>query len=105
MSDLSVNRKPAFVFLITILICLLPYIILSFLSCMALDDFDIYNSYQMVGFLRVQQDVYLRWEGRYSATFIAGLFVKAGLLKYYFLHSLLLFFFTWRAILFLLTTL
>ena len=106
MSDLSVNRKPAFVFGMTLLICLLPFIILSFLNIMAEDDYGIYYGFQMRGFFRMQQDLYLAWTGRYTSTFLYGLFISPGLMhKYYFLHSLLLFFFTWRAILFLLTTL
>ncbi len=106
MSDLSVNRKPAFAFGMTILICLLPFIILSFLNIMALDDYGYYYRYGMRGFFGMQQDLYLTWSGRYTSTFLYALFIGPGLMhKYYFLHSLLLFFFTWGAILFLLTTL
>lgn len=106
MSDLSINRKTVFVFRITILACLLPFIILSFLNSMALDDYAMYYDYHMMGFFRMQQHVYFTWEGRYTSTFICGLLVNPGLMhKYYFLHSLLLFFFTWGAILFLLNAL
>lgn len=105
MSDLSVNRKPAFAFGMTILLCLLPFVILSFLNIMAQDDYGYYSGYQMRGFFRMQQDLYLYWSGRYTSNFLYGLLISPGLMyKYYFLHSLLLFFFTWGAILFLLTT-
>jgi hypothetical protein len=90
----------------TILICLLPFVVLSFLNSMAWDDYNMYYGYHTSGFFRMQQNVYFTWAGRYTSTFICGLLVSAGLMdKYYFLHSLLLFFFTWGAILFLLNTL
>ncbi len=73
---------------------------------MADDDYGLYDGYQIRGFFRMQQDLYLAWTGRYTSTFLYSLFITPGLMhKYYFLHSLLLFFFTWRAILFFLTTL
>ena len=106
MSDLSVNRKPAFAFWMTIMLCLLPFVILSFLNIMALDDYGYYDEYQMRGFFGMQNDLYLRWSARYTSDFLYSLFIGPGIMhKYYFLHSLLLFFFTWGAILFLLTTL
>src|SRR5882757_11435182 len=85
--------------------CLLPFIILSFLSFMSGDDYTLYAHYHQYGFWATQRMVYTQWTGRFTSTFLGTLFMKFGLPdRYYFLHALLLFVGTWGSVFFLLST-
>jgi hypothetical protein len=96
-------RQPFFLWAV-IFCCLLPFIILPFFNLMASDDYILENFYRHYGFVKTQQMIYFGWTGRFTSTFLGSMFVKFGILEqYYFIHSLLLFFFTWSALFFLLT--
>ncbi|WP_188934804.1 hypothetical protein [Puia dinghuensis] len=89
-----------------IIICLLPFLLLPFLSNMAGDDFNFYNLYRAHGFWESQGFIYRHWAGRYTTTFLNGACLSLDLLRhYYWLPCLLLFASTWWAIFFLLSTL
>jgi len=86
---------------ICILLCLLPFVILSFFNVITYDDYIAINAFDKFGFFKTQQMIYAHWEGRFTATFICAVCVKLGVLtKYYFLVFLLWGFFSWGAIFF-----
>lgn len=96
-------KKPVLLLGAAFLVCLLPFIILCFLNVMASDDYLQYVGHRQYGFFLNQKLSYLLWAGRYTSTFVCNVFMVGGLsYRYYFLHSLLLFFFTWVGFLFLL---
>ena len=88
---------------ICVVLCLLPFVILSFFNVLAYDDYAAIDSIDRFGFIRTQQLIYTHWEGRFTSTFLSAACVKMGLLaKYYFLVFLLWSFCSWAAINFLL---
>ncbi|HVU55640.1 MAG TPA: DUF6056 family protein [Puia sp.] len=98
---LSPPAKRSFLIWICLLLCLLPFVILSFLNFIAYDDYEAVDNFSRHGFFGAQQLVYANWEGRFTATFLCGIFVKLGILThYYFLVFLLFALFTWGAIFF-----
>lgn len=97
-------KQPFFLWLI-IFCCLLPFVILMFFSCMALDDYYFVNLYHTYSFGKVQIMTYFGWDGRYISTLLKGVFVKPDIVShYYFIPILLLFFFTWLSFFLLLRT-
>lgn len=100
----TVKPKLAAVFWMAIVFCLLPFLVLSFFNVLSADDYLLYNFYRADGFLHTQQKLYLTWSGRYTTTFLSGVYVSLDLLRTYpFLHVLLFALFTWCAIFFLLS--
>lgn len=98
---LSLPAKKSFLIWIGILFCLLPFIILSFFNFIAYDDYEAVDNFSKHGFFQAQQLVYAHWEGRFTATFLCGVFVKLGILThYYFLVFLSFALLTWGAIFF-----
>ena len=76
-------------------LCLMPFIILSFLNVMASDDYILSGYYHDRGFWGMQKAFYLGWAGRYTTTFLTALFLKFHIVSnYYFLVALLFYFFT-----------
>jgi hypothetical protein len=98
---LSLSAKKSSFLWICLLFCLLPFVVLSFLNFIAYDDYEAVDNLRKYGFFGTQQLVYAHWEGRFTATFLCGIFVKLGILThYYFLVFLLFALFTWGAIFF-----
>jgi len=98
---LSLSKKSSLFVWICILVCLLPFVILSFFNVITYDDYAAVGAFDKFGFFKTQQLIYAHWEGRFTATFLCGVCVKLGLLtKYYFLVFLLWGFFSWGAIFF-----
>jgi hypothetical protein len=82
-----------------IIIGLLPFVILSFLNSMALDDYFYYELFTSKGFLGAQRFLYDHWSGRYTTTFLLGCFIRLDLPgRYPWLPTLLYFAATWGAI-------
>lgn len=99
------KRSRSFILWMIIICCLLPFIILSFLSVMASDDYTLAMLYRDHSFGKAQGIMYFGWAGRFASTFFSGLFVKSGIMScYYFIPALTLLFLTWIAFLFLLTS-
>jgi hypothetical protein len=72
---------------------------------MALDDYLQWGLYHEYGFFKVQKMIYFYWEGRFTATFIWGVFEMLGIVDhYYFLVFLLYAFSTWMALLILISS-
>jgi len=102
---LSLPAKKLYVLWACILLCLLPFVILSFFNFLSYDDYGAITIFDKYGFLKAQQLIYLTWEGRFTATFVCGVCEKAGLLTHsYFLVFFLFAFFTWIAIFFFLNS-
>jgi hypothetical protein len=86
-------------------LCLLPFVVFSFFDFMSGDDYGLDLRFHQFGFWGVQNYIYTQWTGRFAASFLGAVFVRAGWLeKYYFLHSLLLFAGSWLSIFFLLSS-
>ena len=66
-------------FWLLIMIGLLPFVLLSFLNNMALDDYLYYQLFRADGFFGAQRYLYDHWAGRYTTTFILGCFIAATL--------------------------
>jgi len=81
---LSLPAKKSFLIWICILFCLLPFIILSFFNFIAYDDYEAVDNFSKHGFFQAQQLVYAHWEGRFTATFLCGVFVRLGILTHYY---------------------
>jgi len=93
-------------FWILIFVGLLPFVILSFLNSMALDDYLYYELFRTRSFFGVQRFLYETWGGRYTSTFLIGCFVRMDLPgRFPWLPTLFYFFATWGAICYLLSTL
>ena len=86
------------------LVCLFPFLLLSFFNMMTTDDFILNISCRDRGFFSTQSYIYSHWTGRYTATFMGSLLVQLGLSKCYFLHTWLLLGGTWSAVFFVLAT-
>ena len=92
-------KSRSFILWVCVLLCLTPFVILSFFNFMAYDDYLLKGVYRDHGFFEAQRMIYLQWEGRYTATFICGLFEVLGIVRhYYFLVFLIFGFFTWAAL-------
>ncbi|HVW59419.1 MAG TPA: hypothetical protein VHC48_05270 [Puia sp.] len=104
MGKLSLPTGKIYLLWACILLCLLPFVILSFFSVMAADDFTLWGIIHDHGFFEGQKWIYFYWEGRPVVSFVAGLFEVTGIVRhYYFLIILLYSFFTWMALLLLLS--
>jgi hypothetical protein len=87
-------------------ICLLPFVILPFVNSLALDDYYYYELYRTRGFWGAQHDLYVNWAGRYTTSFITGSFIILDLPgRFPFLPTLIYFFATWSAIVYILRSL
>jgi len=87
-------------------VCLLPFVILAFLDSMAMDDYYFYDLFRARGFWGAQHDLYLTWAGRYTTSFITGIFISLDLpARSPFLPTLCYFAFTWIAIVYMLRSL
>ena len=62
-----------------IIIGLLPFVILSFLNSMALDDYNYYELFRGRSFFGAQRYFYSHWGGRYTTTFLIGCFIRLDL--------------------------
>ena len=103
MGKLSLSSWKSYLLWACILLCLLPFVILSFFNFMAFDDYLLWDAYRDQGFFEAQKMIYLHWEGRFTANFVCGVFEVTGIVRhYYFLVFLLFAFFTWAALLLLL---
>jgi hypothetical protein len=103
-NSITVKPKLTVVFWMAIILCLLPFLLLSLFNVLSADDYLLYTFYRSAGFLRTQQNLYLTWSGRYTSTFLSGSYVSLDILRSYpFLHVLLFFLFTWCGIFFLLS--
>src|ERR1700761_5736974 len=92
-------------FWLLIIIGLLPFVILSFLNSMALDDYLYYELFGSKGFFGAQRYLYTHWGGRYTSSFLIGCFMRLGLpARWPWLPTLLYFIATWGAIWYLLST-
>ncbi|MBN8853020.1 MAG: hypothetical protein BGO55_14195 [Sphingobacteriales bacterium 50-39] len=99
---ITIEKSSSFIW-ICILLCLLPFVILTCFNVITYDDYAAVGAFGKFGFLKTQQLIYARWEGRFTATFICGVCVKMGILtKHYYLVFLLWGIFSWAAIFFLL---
>ena len=88
-----INNKKTF--FIAAAVFILPFILLSFWSFPAADDYMIINKKNQFSFWQLQQNIYQNWTERYFATFISSIFSYNGFLySHYYLHSLLLLLFT-----------
>jgi hypothetical protein len=93
-------------FWLLIIIGLLPFVILSFLNSMALDDYIYYELFRTKSFFGAQRFLYEHWSGRYTTTFVLGCFIRLGLPgRFPWLPTLFYFLATWGAIQYLLNTL
>jgi hypothetical protein len=102
---LSLPVKKLYVLWACILLCLLPFVILSFFNFITYDDYGSVILFNKYGFLKTQQFIYLNWEGRFTATFLCAICEKAGILTHsYFLVFFLFAFFTWIAVFFFLNS-
>jgi len=101
----AVNKRLFLLFWLVMIVCLLPFVLLSFLNDMAADDFHYYNLYRSHGFWGVQGYVYHTWAGRYTTNFLNSSFVGLDVLhRYYWVPCLSLMAGTWGACLFLVRT-
>lgn len=77
------------------IVYILPFILFSFWSFPAADDYMIIVKRSGFTFWQLQQNIYQNWTGRYFATFISSAFSYNGFLySHYYLHSILLLSFT-----------
>ena len=87
-------------------VCLLPFVVLAFLDSLAMEDYFYYNHFRQLGFWGAQRDFYVNWAGRYTSTFITGVFVTLDLpARFPFLPTLCYFAFTFLALVYLLRSL
>ena len=92
-------------FWLLMIIGLLPFVILSFLNSMALDDYLYYHLFRSDGFFGAQRYLYDHWAGRYTSTFLLGCFIRLDLpARCPWLPTLLYFAATWGAICYLLSS-
>ena len=78
-----------------VVVFLIPFIAFCFWNFPSADDYIIIAKRDQYHFLELQKRFYLTWTGRYFATFISTAFSYTGFLySHYYLHTLLLFFFT-----------
>src|ERR1700679_4117240 len=92
-------------FCLLMIIGLLPFVILSFLNSMALDDYLYYQLFRSEGFFGAQRYLYTHWAGRYTCTFLLGCFIRLDLpARCPWLPTLLYFAATWGAVCYLLST-
>ena len=99
------NASRLRLFWLLIMIGLLPFVLLSFLNNMALDDYLYYQLFRTDGFFGAQRYLYDHWAGRYTTTFILGCFFRLDIpARYPWLPTLLYFAATWGAICYLLST-
>src|ERR1700744_3353279 len=92
-------------FWLLVIIGLLPFVILSFLNSMALDDYLYYQLFGSKGFFGAQRYLYTHWAGRYTSTFLLGCFIRLGIPgRWPWLPALVYFAATWGAISYLLST-
>jgi hypothetical protein len=92
-------------FWLLMIIGLLPFVILSFLNNMALDDYLYHQLFRSDGFFGAQRYLYTHWAGRYTSTFLLGCFIRLGLPAHCpWLPTLLYFAATWGAVCYLLST-
>ena len=73
------------------LVCLLPFVVLSFFNFVAYDDYAAVGNFSTYGFWGTQKMIYLQWEGRFTATFLCGICEKAGILTHYYFLVFFLF--------------
>lgn len=105
MAPQSLSTRKTSLLWASILLCMLPFVVLSFFNFMAFDDYLLWEAYHNHGFFEAQKSIYLHWEGRFTANFICGVFEVTGIIRhYYFLVFLIFSFFTWAALLLLLDT-
>lgn len=89
-----------------VVIFFIPFIIFSFWSFPAADDYMILDKSHLFGFWKLQSWVYHTWTGRYFSTFVSAAFSYNGFLySHYYLHSILLLSCTFLAWLFTLSQL
>src|ERR1700744_1616014 len=92
-------------FWLLVIIGLLPFVILSFLNSMALDDYLYYQLFSTKGFFGAQRYLYTHWGGRYTSTFLIGCFIRLDFpARWPWLPTLVYFAATWGAIYYLLST-
>ena len=92
-------------FWLLVTIGMLPFVILSFLNSMALDDYFYYQLFRSSGFFGAQRYLYDHWAGRYTSTFLLGCFIRLDLpARCPWLPTLLYFAATWGAICYLLSS-
>lgn len=86
------NKKVLFS---AIIVFIVPFIIFSFWNFPSADDYMIIDKRSLFSFWELQKSVYQHWTGRYFATFISSIFSYSGFLySHYYLHTILLLFFT-----------
>lgn len=77
--------------IVALIFFFLPLIILPFFNHACTDDYVFGLHVNELGLAEFQRFIYLKWGGRFSATFVIGLFANKGFLySHYYLHSLLL---------------
>src|SRR5258705_12849999 len=102
---LSLSARKSYLLWACMLLCLLPFVILSFFNFMSFDDYRLWGMYHGHGFFEAQKTIYLQWEGRFTTNFLGALFEVTGIVRhYYFLVFLLFSFFTLGALLLLLNS-
>lgn len=80
-----------FLLVVALIFFFLPLVILPFFNHACTDDYVFGLHVNDLGLAEFQRFIYLKWGGRFSATFVIGLFVDNGFLySHYYLHSLLL---------------
>jgi len=101
---LPTSRRGNYILWGTFVLCLLPFLLLSFVNLMTTDDYLYYKSCQERGVFQTGLLFFNRWSGRYTAAFMSAIFMGLGLPKYYFLHTWLMLTGTYSALFFLLST-
>src|SRR6478752_6934511 len=89
------NLKPNLAFWAIVFFSLLPFIILSFFCRPGGEDYAFDLEFRGAGFWKEQIELYQHWNGRFFANFLLAAGVRMNFIShFYFLPSLLLFFFT-----------
>ena len=85
------SGSKSYILWICVLLCLTPFVVLSFFNFMAYDDYLLWGVYRDHSFFEAQKMIYLRWEGRFTANFICGLFEVLGIVRHYYFLVFLVF--------------
>ena len=102
--SLSNDRRGSYTVLWSaFLLCLFPFLLLSFFNIMSTDDLILLKSLQDRGLFPTQGYMF-GWTGRYTAIFIESLLMEAGASRWYFVHTWLLLAVNWGAFYYVLVT-
>ena len=85
------SGSKSYILWICVLLCLTPFVVLSFFNFMAYDDYLLWGVYRDHRFFEAQKMIYLHWEGRFTANFICGLFEVLGIVRHYYFLVFLIF--------------